>query len=400
MKKNVLKSSSLLFVAALLAASLTSCDKSEVIDAGPLEFPCYITSNTVLTNHNTTGTGVDYICNCTAEVVNGTLTIEPGVNIVFQPDAGLYVRDNGVISAVGNASSPIVFTAASGTVASWEGVHIISNQPLNSLQYCTIEYAGGVPNNIAGPFTIGDVTAAVSVAGRASIRNTTINRSGGIGLFLHETAQLSNTSANTISNSTTYPIQAHGGQFNNNLDVASFTFSGNGREFISIHGDNSARVYQAMTFNRASIPYYMISDLEFFASATIAPGCVFIVSSNKNLRLVGDDSNFLRINGTASQPVIFRGEFQTPGYWDGILVNTSNPNTIFDYLQISDGGGESTGIYPTLTNIALGDANPATLTLNNCTSTNFPPNACAVAIAATDGNLINNSPNISTVCTY
>ena len=70
----------------------------------------------------------------------------------------------------------------------------------------------------------------------------------------------------------------------------------------------------------------------------------------------------------------------------------------FNYLHISD-GGNSAYYAAEKTNIAIGSARKAKLTLNNCQSSNYE-GSCAVAYSNADGELVNNSPGITEVCTY
>ena len=45
-----------------------------------------------------------------------------------------------------------------------------------------------------------------------------------------------------------------------------------------------------------------------------------------------DDNALIQVNGTASQPVIFRGEHNENGYWDGLDINSERPTNGGSYL--------------------------------------------------------------------
>jgi predicted outer membrane repeat protein len=96
------------------------------IDIGAYEHPYLyicgnISANTTWTNHNPNGT--DYIVDCNTTVQSTyTLTINPGVEIAF--DEGIYLDVDGALSAVGNSSNYIVFTATDENDG-WGGVRFI-----------------------------------------------------------------------------------------------------------------------------------------------------------------------------------------------------------------------------------------------------------------------------------
>ncbi len=82
-----------------------------------------------------------------------TLTIEPGVEIRFNTNCGLYVGYSvyqGALKALGTASDPITFTSSAGSPApgTWKGIYFyqetVDDQTL--LEHCIIEYAGQATN--------------------------------------------------------------------------------------------------------------------------------------------------------------------------------------------------------------------------------------------------------------
>jgi predicted outer membrane repeat protein len=114
------------------------------IDIGAFEHPylytCGITpisSNTTWTNHNPNG--ADYIVDCNTTVQSTyTLTINPGVEIAFDED--IYLDIDGALSAVGNSSNYIVFTATDENDG-WGGVTFDnSSAGTSSISYCILEY--------------------------------------------------------------------------------------------------------------------------------------------------------------------------------------------------------------------------------------------------------------------
>ena len=86
-------------------------------------------------------------------ISNGaTLTVEAGVVVLFDSDAGLRIgksgnntSDAGAINAFGFTETPITFTALNNISGSWKGLVFDNgsdNGTNSSLRYCTIEYGG------------------------------------------------------------------------------------------------------------------------------------------------------------------------------------------------------------------------------------------------------------------
>ena len=88
-----------------------------------------------------------------------TLTIEPGVEVRFEPGTGLYIgyyvysnrHYYGALSAQGTDGSPITFTsnAASPAPGDWKGIYF-RNQTVDAstfLEHCVVEYGGHTNNS-------------------------------------------------------------------------------------------------------------------------------------------------------------------------------------------------------------------------------------------------------------
>jgi hypothetical protein len=127
-----------------------------------------------------------------------TLTIEPGVTLLFRPNGDMEIEhftgDSpalGALIAVGTPDQPIVFTSAADTPApgDWYGLRYgLVPSDLNAIQYARIEYAGEV-SGVQGtcrPNTHDFVDgAALTIYGQPPgefITNSTIFDSAGHGI--------------------------------------------------------------------------------------------------------------------------------------------------------------------------------------------------------------------------
>src|SRR5690606_24894615 len=86
---------------------------------------------------------VDYIISCDPKI-NGDFTIDAGVVIEFESEAGLILgkEANGKIQMNGTAEKPIILTGTQKAKGSWRGIQISSDNPANQMNYVTVEYAG------------------------------------------------------------------------------------------------------------------------------------------------------------------------------------------------------------------------------------------------------------------
>ncbi len=76
------------------------------------------------------------------------------------------------------------------------------------------------------------------------------------------------------------------------------------------------------------------------ATLTIAPGTSLLFSQGNSLTV--DAGGSLIATGTSAMPISFKGNQSTPGYWQGIFINSISLNNTFAYCTISDAGA-STG---------------------------------------------------------
>lgn len=355
--------------------------------------PCLISSDLVLSNHNPDG--IDYYVECITEVNAGALRIEPGVEIAFRSGSGLRITNSGSIIAVGLDTLPILMHGI-GSAPSWVGLSIESNNANNELAWCSIKHAGqGLQFNTQVAGYLYDAAAAVAVYGKLKMTHCAVSNSGGHGIAFTSESQTSKFSHNAFTNNEGYPVLCYGGVVGGMM-LDSCVFTSNKFQQIALFGKSSnAVVEENVNFSANSIPYLSISDLFFTADATFEAGLTLLVGKEMGLGVT--DNGQLQILGTTNQHVVIKGENATAGYWKGLLVNSPSDNE-FNFLDISDGG--NTAYYVAeKTNIAIGSAAPAKLTLNACTSSNYD-GSCAVAYSLTDGTFVNNSPAIINICSY
>jgi hypothetical protein len=370
---------------------------------GPITLGCSYNNGLTLTNHNKIGTGVDYIINCDCEITGGKLAIDTNVIIQFSTNGSLKIKDNGYIEAKGTSTKTIVFEGQTNSPASWRGIFIESNNPLNSMDYCVIRN-GGNQDNVGYIGTSSYNTKAnIWVSGNFKLSNSTVTGSGGDGIYMYEEATLLTFSNNIVSNNVKAPIIMYAGDMAN-LGVATSTFIGNADNYIGIYSTSSNKeVAEATTFNKATIPYMLLNSHYFQNNLTVNPGVTIHSKAAKTLGL--DGTGFIKMIGTATEPITLTGESNIAGFWNGIFIATTNPLNEINFCNIS-GGGNSIAYYqlPNASkgNIAVGwnFGNGVLKIGSNTTSTNS--SGCVLAKVNSSSSIItNNSSLILTLpCTY
>lgn len=350
------------------------------------------------------------------------LTIEPGVEVRFEPGTGLQIgryTSSGTLVAQGSESSPITFTSNAATPASgdWKGIYFDDDTTDENtiLEHCIVEYGGAEHNanvfiNESLP-TIANCTIRKSGAtgiyideSSPTISNCTIQENNEAGIYLYRSSAVIGREGdgNLISNNRTYGIYGEGSGTptvsnntisNNgaagvgisaNTELINNDFSGNGFQGIEITGGDITR---AITWRLKNSPCIVAGDIIVEGGTgwlTIEPGTEVRFEPGTGLQIGGTNLSYgaLSAQGTESLPITFTSNAVSPsaGGWEGIYFNytTVDENTILDYCIVEYGGNKNDA------NIYIRDASP---TIKNCTI----QNSSGYAIAGCWPNLKNNT---------
>lgn len=141
--------------------------------------------------------GSPYILSGTVSLFPGfTLTIEPGVAVLFNPDAMLEIRQS-ALHAVGTAAEPILFSSNTATTpGSWNQIYLNGGSMRDDFDHCVFNYAQtGIFDNRGGA---GD--SLVIRHSRFEFNLVGLNGLGtGVGI-IDSTAFVHNTSNGILSN--------------------------------------------------------------------------------------------------------------------------------------------------------------------------------------------------------
>ncbi|MEO9533788.1 MAG: hypothetical protein ABJG68_02235 [Crocinitomicaceae bacterium] len=322
-----------LIISIMVLTGLTSCKKEGCTDPAADNYSqnaqeddgsCDYTVE-ALTEDITTPTtlGGNMIEVCGDISVSSDLTIQAGATLVMCAGASITIEETGYLNAVGTASSPIVFKGATETKGFWEGIAIKSNNPNNKLEYVTVKDAGTYWGwEFANVF--------VKSGAKLELRNSTIDNSDNIGLFVSESATLSNFSNNTFSNNTT-GLDLHVANLDE-IDESSNYNQGNTNDFINVR---SGTISSDANWVATTTPY-LFSGVYIEAGVSIDPGAILLMEADSYIQV--NSTGYLNATGTTSEKIEIKGRYASPGFWDGMKIGSNNPNNQLANAIISDGG--------------------------------------------------------------
>lgn len=267
---------------------------------------------------NNINNGVDYIIDCVF-VVNGDLTIDPGVTIQFGTNAGLKVSNTGSIQALGTSDIPILFTGEDKIAGSWRGVFIDSNDSKNTLQYTQIDYAGGESFN-----SNGDLGAVIVWSDtRLKMINSTIRQSAAFGFNASYGGDKLILQNNVITTSKA-PMLVNGAY---PTSISGGTYTGNETDSIFV---NSDQISGQHNWTNLGVPYRIANRLVVIAGGelTIQPGVTLEFEDDGQLAVhegASGSAPSLVAVGTEQQPITFTAVNKVLGAWQGIYFDTPSP---------------------------------------------------------------------------
>lgn len=287
---------------------------------------------------NNVNDGVDYIIDCVVSV-EVDLVIEPGVVIQFSDAAGMKIRDQGSISAVGTQNNPITFTSAAAIKGAWKGILSFSEKIKNRFEYVTLENAGD------GGLTSNSEPASLILAADTYFRLNHVTVKNGLKNGIAATAYNYNLEINnTTVTGCDIPLYV---EPNVAAHISGGNFTGNTSDVIRIAAgyleDGGAH-----TWKNLAVPYRMAADLVIVGGTTLTlePGLVMEFEDTKGMemdKLFNDGSALIAV-GTPSNPITFTGVTKAPGAWHSLSFrrSTSVQNKL-EHVLIEYAGGAGAG---------------------------------------------------------
>lgn len=290
-----------------------------------------------------------------------TLTLSPGVTIIFSKNTGLSLSSKQVLVANGTEEDPILLTGEEKTRGFWQGVLLSANQsPNTSFDHVTIEY-GGSTTAANDPDAAGLKAIADSSGVHFSMSHSIIRESGGWGMWLTGSAQTGAFAGNTLTKNTLGPASLDS-ETVGQLDSAS-TWSGNDVDRLHVRANN---ISKTATWPALDVPYYMASEVDVLTEWSLSPGATLVMAKNTDIHVSGASAAFIA-QGTEEKPILITGETKERGSWGAIIfTNAENPKNAMSWVTVEHGGngielGEEA-------NVTLnGTGKPINLTMSHCT---------------------------------
>lgn len=322
-----------------LMVSLSACQEDDPDDqqpaADPLTLDCdyqgldkLVHPDSVLTLTDR-GSGVDYIINCRADV-EGHLIVEPGVTIQFGSGGAINVY--GSMEAVGTPDDPVTFTGEDQVRGSWGYIAFDSDDVLNKMQHCIVEYGGGFEFS-----SNGDRGNVIILGGaRASIDDCTLRNSESYGLRIpSHSAEVPSLSTNTMTmNAIPAFIPA-----NHVAAIDGGSYSGNDDDAVVVSTGgfgNSATISSDVSWQAIDVPYRPEKYIRVTSGVlTLEPGLAMTFANGTAIEVGDSDDAGLVCVGTPSDSIRLTGETPAEGAWDGLIFNfTANPLNEVGYTVI------------------------------------------------------------------
>jgi hypothetical protein len=264
-------------------------------------------------------------------VTNGAkLTIAPGTHVIMDVDSSLEIGWNSgdaTISAEGTATQPIRFCGKEGEPGYWGSLIVGNNVTSDSVLAHVLVADGG-----------GD--AAVILNADVEVRDVVVRNAEADGVHARDfdaaSARLTVEGSGDTALVLTGPGAASRFPLGGNV-------TGNGEDLVRVRFTDIA---DDTTFKALDVPYLQENAIDTSEGAllTFEAGVEYRFATDTDLEIGWNSSDAeIQVEGTESEPVIFRGEDAEAGAWGGLVIGTNvRTDSKLEYLQIRHGGGNET----------------------------------------------------------
>ena len=266
--------------------------------------------------------------------IRSDLVIAAGNTLIFKDDGHINVRDDGSLTAIGDAENKIVFTSESQTPGAWGGIQFtFSNDNKNILDHVVVEYGGKRQNGEANVIAYG----SSGNPQRLKLTNSTLRYSSSYGFEFSEGLTLTEFSNNVVTDNEGYVAKVDINLIPL-LDLNS-DYSGNVDSFIEVSGN---RITSDQSWKKLNVDY-LVDNISVDRDWTIEPGVNLMFRNGGFINV--RDSGSLNAVGTMESPILFSCEDEFRGAWRGIQFTFTNSgnnqliNSIVEYAGGSGGNG-------------------------------------------------------------
>jgi hypothetical protein len=272
---------------------------------------------------------VHYVQEGVVNVHDVELSFAAGVDYRFAADGFLDIGWNGNETELhidGQSAEPVVFQGAEPTQGYWRGIRVGSGVLSSStIANAEVMHAGGLD------------TPALEIEARITLDGVTLEDNA-LGFVLAGPLQPGSKDLTVTGTQNGAPVVARASSLTSLPQGGSFT----GNEEDEIRVEPAGTELLTGTVPNLGVPYHLVEDLNLIegSDTTIAAGTEFLMGGGVELEVGwnGGDATLIAV-GTSGEPIVFVGEQDTAGYWDGIVFNESaTADSALDYVTIENAG--------------------------------------------------------------
>lgn len=314
-----------------VTVTATSTENTGISGSVDLTIVCGPLTASAVSSGGTLPEDTCYIAESALSVTDGTLVIEPGVEISFGTNGSLRIASDGRLTAMGTMDKGITMTSVD-PIGSWRGVRFDDSRSAdNVLHYVTIENGGesgwtGATYSAAGLLLTGNSLV--------DIRNSTIRGSAAPGIVLYQDAEMTFVENTLVENAVAAWMHPEAVHF---LDTES-TIEDNDEDLVRVGFGNADAVSTDQFWDDTGVPYELQDRMFVDAALVIEPGVT--IQARSGVSMVVRNEGSLTAIGEPLSPIVFEGSENERGAWKGIEIGTQSNDNAFDYVTFANGGSE------------------------------------------------------------
>jgi hypothetical protein len=267
----------------------------------------------------------DYIV--TSDItMNAELSVDEGVRIGVGSDRRITIGSSGVIKAMGTEQQPIIISGTTELPGFWRGIRISSNNLENELNYVHISSTG---SNIISSGR--QKTALHLENARLFINNCVIANNDGYGITSHVIDDRMVMTNNHLHDNNAGAMFITASQIN---DIDSNTDFGGQEIFVTGNNVNTGNSH--IWIAPLNSNYHFTNNLDIYDEVSIEAGTELVFDNE--VRMYFRNNSIIKVLGTESNPVVFRGSLEVPGSWRGVLIESSNLENTIQYARFNHAG--------------------------------------------------------------
>lgn len=301
--------------------------------------------------------------------VEGNVTVSAGASFVAEPNGYIDVKGGGSFKAIGTEDARISFKGENASAGYWYGINVSANTD-NEFSYVDISEGGR---------TSSYSNLLVSSGGKVSLSNSSFTNSRTDAVVVRSGGEIASFSDNRFATSET-AIE---------IPASLIGVMDSDSDYGTNHTDNvisvdAANVVTNQTWAATNIPFRLNGSVNIQADVVVSPGAQFVAKQNGYVDVQTGGS--LKAIGTATNPISFRGENSSKGYWYGINFASNNSDNQLSFVEIADGGRTSS--YANVLVSSSGSLNMTNSTVTNSRTFGLIARSGAVVTPATTVEMI------------